>query len=194
MSICHLFQEKKRKINFLDGGHGSHLGFSIGTSLAIFTSHPDASYRVSSQFAFWFDFWFRRRSEKQIFKTAVTAAIFDPIGTILAIVDLQYTQKFLSCFEYICLSVQAKKCKIDFKIAAIAAILDFQSECFLLFLIYKSIRCFLPSFKSVGISVQEKKRKINFQDGRHGGPDATSDQGLQCLHKLHEIKGWMKQS
>ena len=94
-------QEKKRKIDFQDGGHGGHLGFLIGTILAIFdlqvtlivpskfgvnwpfgsgeeaknrfsrwqpwrpswisdrndfsyfwfTSHPDASYQVSSQLA-----------------------------------------------------------------------------------------------------------------------------------------------
>ena len=29
-------QEKKRKIDFQEGGHGSHLGFPIGTILAIF--------------------------------------------------------------------------------------------------------------------------------------------------------------
>ena len=29
-------QEKKRKIDFQDGGHGGHLGFSIATILAIF--------------------------------------------------------------------------------------------------------------------------------------------------------------
>ena len=29
-------QEKKRKIDFHDGGHGGHLGFPIGTILAIF--------------------------------------------------------------------------------------------------------------------------------------------------------------
>ena len=46
------FQEKKRKIDFRDGGH---LGFQIGTSLAVLsTSHPDASYQVSSQLAFGF--------------------------------------------------------------------------------------------------------------------------------------------
>ena len=28
--------EKKRKIDFQDGGYGSHLGFPIGTILAIF--------------------------------------------------------------------------------------------------------------------------------------------------------------
>ena len=62
-SIGLSLQEKKQKIDFQDG---SHLGFPIGTILAIFflsTSHPDASYQVWSQFAF----WFRRRSEKQIF-------------------------------------------------------------------------------------------------------------------------------
>ena len=46
-------QEKKRKIDFQDGGHGGHLGFPIGTILAIFlfTSHPDASYQVLSKLA-----------------------------------------------------------------------------------------------------------------------------------------------
>ena len=29
-------QEKKRKIDFQDGGHGGHLGYMIGTILAIF--------------------------------------------------------------------------------------------------------------------------------------------------------------
>ena len=72
--------------------------------------------------------------------------------------------------------------------AAIAAILDFRSDrkidfqngghgghlgfpigTILLFLIYKSPRCFLASLESIGLSVQEKKRKIDFQDGGHGG-------------------------
>ena len=35
------------------------------------TSHPDASYKVSGQLAF----WFRRRSEKYIFKMAAVVAI-----------------------------------------------------------------------------------------------------------------------
>ena len=41
-------QEKKRKIDFQDGGHGGHLGFPIGMILAIFDLQ-DASYQVSSQ-------------------------------------------------------------------------------------------------------------------------------------------------
>ena len=35
-SIGLLVQEKKRKIDFQDGGHRGHLGFPIGTILAIF--------------------------------------------------------------------------------------------------------------------------------------------------------------
>ena len=46
-----------------------------------------------------------------------------------------------------------------------AAIWDFLSERFELFLIYKSPRCFTPSFESIGPLVQEKKRKKEFQDG-----------------------------
>ena len=38
-------QEKKRKIDFQDGRHGSHSGFPIGMISAIF----DASYQVLSQ-------------------------------------------------------------------------------------------------------------------------------------------------
>ena len=53
--------------------------------------------------------------------------------------------------------------------AAMAAILDFQSALFSLFLIYKSPRCFLASLEAIGLSVQEKKRKIDFQDGGHLG-------------------------
>ena len=53
--------------------------------------------------------------------------------------------------------------------AAMAAILDFQSARFSLFLIYKSPRCFLASLEAIGLSVQEKKRKLDFQDGGHLG-------------------------
>ena len=36
VSIGLSVEEKKRKIDFQDGGHGGHLGFPIGTILAIF--------------------------------------------------------------------------------------------------------------------------------------------------------------
>ena len=53
--------------------------------------------------------------------------------------------------------------------AAMAALLDFGSARFKLFLIYKSPRCFLAGLESIGLWVQEKKRKIDVQDGGHGG-------------------------
>ena len=92
-----------------------------------------------------------------------------PIRMILATVDLQVTSILPMNFESITLSVQEKKFKTDFKMAAIAAIWDFLSQRFELFLIYKSPRCFLPSIKSTCLSVQKKKRKIDFQNGHHLG-------------------------
>ena len=50
-----------------------------------------------------------------------------------------------------------------------AAVLDFRSARFSLFLIYKSPQCFLASLESIGLSVQEKTQNIDFQDGGHGG-------------------------
>ena len=50
-----------------------------------------------------------------------------------------------------------------------AAILDFPSAGFWLFLIYKSSWYFLPSLESIGLSAQEMKWKIDFQDGSHLG-------------------------
>ena len=50
-SIGLLVQEKKQKINFQNGGHGGHLGFPIGTILAIFvlqvTPMFPTKYRVN---------------------------------------------------------------------------------------------------------------------------------------------------
>ena len=51
------------------------------------TSHPDANYQISSQLAF----WFRRRSEKRFSRWSPCGHLGFPIGTILAIFDLQVT-------------------------------------------------------------------------------------------------------
>ena len=48
----------------------------------------------------------------------------------LTIFDLQGAPIFPTKFRGTGLSVQAKKCKIDFKMAAMAVILDFQSKLF----------------------------------------------------------------
>ena len=62
--------KQKKNIDFQGSGHCSYLGFPIGMILVIFyqhvismlptTSHPDASYRVSSQLVF----RFRREAKK----------------------------------------------------------------------------------------------------------------------------------
>ena len=69
-------------------------------------------------------------------------------------------------FKSIDISVQEKKRQLIFQMAAI---LEFGSKRFWLFLIYKSPRCFLASFKSVGLLFQEKRKKKEFQNGRRGG-------------------------
>ena len=65
---------------------------------------------------------------------------------------------FLLSFESVGLPVQ--KFKIDFQDGGHhAAIWDVPSECFKLFLIYKSAQYFLLSLESTDLSVQEKKFK-----------------------------------
>ena len=59
------------------------------------TSHPDASYQVSSQLAF----WFRRRREKQIFKIGHDGNLWFPIRMILAIFDQQVTMILPTKFQ-----------------------------------------------------------------------------------------------
>ena len=88
----------------------------------------------------------------------------------LAIFDLQVFPMFPTKFRVswpFRSGEEAKKW--IFKMAIMAAVLDFRSERFWLCLIYKSPRWFLPSFEPAGLLVQEKKRKIDFQNGRHGG-------------------------
>ena len=50
-----------------------------------------------------------------------------------------------------------------------STILDFQTEWFYSFLIYKSPPYLLPNFESIGLSVQENKFKTDFQSGGYGG-------------------------
>ena len=130
-------QEKKLKIDFQHGSYGDHLGFPIGTILAIFDlSHPNTSNQVSSQLVF----PLRRRSSKKIFKMA----------TVVAILDFRSKQDQLFLIyksPYYCLPRAfrfRRRFKIDFQdvghgghlrfplgtILAMLAILDFWSEHF----------------------------------------------------------------
>ena len=88
-----------------------------------------------------------------------------PIGIILATFGLQFALILRTKFR---VSVPENS-KDIFRMAAMTAILDFQTERFSYFFIYKSTQYFLPSFESAGLSVQKKKFKMGFKDGGHGG-------------------------
>ena len=121
-----LIQEKKRKIDFQDGHHGGHLGLPTWTILAIFvlqvtpmpptkfqvnwpfgvdlkdftdfwsTSHPNASYQVSGQLAFWF------MKQKIGLQDGHHCGTFGfPIRMILAAFDLQVTPMLPTKFQVI---------------------------------------------------------------------------------------------
>ena len=80
--------QKKRKIDFQDGPHGSHLGFQIGMILAIFdlqvTSMLPTKFQVS---------W----KQKIDFQDGSHLGL--PLGTILAIFYLQVTSMLPTRFR-----------------------------------------------------------------------------------------------
>ena len=169
-SVGFLVQKKKRKVDFQFRRHDGHLGFSVGTILTVF------DLQVTPMFPTELQINWPLVPEKQ--KLDVQDSRYSsrhghggyfgfPIGTILAIFDQQVTPMLPTKFHIswpFGSGLEKKKKKI-FKMAAMAAILDFRSERFKLFLVNKSPPCLLPSFKSIGFLVQEKKRKIDFQDG-----------------------------
>ena len=76
------------------------------------TSHPDASYQVSSQLAL----PLRRRSRRQIFKMATTVAILDfRLELFELFLIYKSPQCFLPSFKSIGFLFQAKNRKIDFQ-------------------------------------------------------------------------------
>ena len=148
-------QEKEFKTDFQDGRHGANWDFlSLRFELYffIYKSHrcflPSLSLGLSVQ----------KKKGKTDFQDGRHLGF--PIGTILAIfiptshpdASYQFSNQLALWFRKI------SEKKKSFKRAAMAAILDFRSKQLKLFLIYKSLQCFLPSFESNGLSVQKKKR------------------------------------
>ena len=80
-------QEKKRKIDFQDGGHGGHLGFPIGTILAIFDLQ--VTLMLPSKILDSTGLSVQEKKRKIDFHDGGHLGF--PIGTILAIFDLQVT-------------------------------------------------------------------------------------------------------
>ena len=94
--------------------HGSHLGFPTGASSAIFDVQVTTMLHTELQVNWSFG------SGKE--------ANMEAIGTSLAISSYRSPWCFLPSFKSIDLLVQEKKRKIDFKMAATTAILDFRSK------------------------------------------------------------------
>ena len=84
-------QEKKGKIDFQDGCHGGHLGFPIGTILAIFDLQVTPMLPSSLE-----SIGLSVQEKKR--KIDFDGHLGFPIGTILAVFDLQVTQMLPSKF------------------------------------------------------------------------------------------------
>ena len=82
-------QEKKRKIDFQDGGHGGHLRFPIGTILAIFDLQ--VTLMLASKFGVNWTFGSGEEAKIDFQDGGHGGHLGFPIGMILAIFDLQVT-------------------------------------------------------------------------------------------------------
>ena len=96
MESTGLSVQEKRKIDFQDGGHGGHLGFPIGTILAIFdlqvTLMLPSKFGVNRPFG-------SEEAKKDFQDDGHGGRLGFPIGTILAIFDLQVTPMPPTKFE-----------------------------------------------------------------------------------------------
>ena len=128
-SIGFSAQEIRWKIDFQDGGHGSHLGFPIGTILAMFdlqvTPMLRTKFRVNwhlglgeeaknifSRFPPWRPSWIYDRHDFRYFWSTRHPSASYRVSSQLAFRCMRRSEKYI------------------FKMVAMAAILDFQSERF----------------------------------------------------------------
>ena len=123
---------EEAKIDFQDGGHGGHLGFPIGSILAIFDLQCFLASLVSIGLSV------QEKKRKIDFQDGGPGGHLGfPIGKILAIFDLQVTPMLPSKFGVNWPIVQEKKRKIDvqdddhgghlgFSIGTILAFFDLQ--------------------------------------------------------------------
>ena len=82
-------QEKKRKIDFQDGGYSGHLGFLIGTILAIFDLQ--VTPMLPSKFGVNWPFASGEEAKNRFQDGCHGGHLGFSIGTILAIFNLQVT-------------------------------------------------------------------------------------------------------
>ena len=149
------------KIDFQDGHHGSHLGFLIGTILAIFDLQVTllflTKFRVNwpfgsgeeaknrfSRWPPWLPSWI---SDQNNFSYLCSTSHPDASYQVLRQLALKFRRRSKKIGGH-----------LGFPTGTILAIFDLE---------YKSPWCFLSSFESSDLSVHEKKRKIDFQNGGH---------------------------
>ena len=89
-------QEKKQKIDFQDGRHGDHLGFPIGTILAIFDLR--VTPMLPNKFGVNWSFGSGEEAKNRFSRWPPWWPSWILTGTILAIFDLQVTPMFPSKF------------------------------------------------------------------------------------------------
>ena len=98
MSIALWFQEKKQKVDFQNGGHRGHLGFLIGTILAIFALQEDLRCFLPSFKST--DLSVQEKKGKIDFQDSSHGGHLGfQTGTILAIFNLQVTPMLPTKFQ-----------------------------------------------------------------------------------------------
>ena len=149
-----LVQEKKRKIDFQGDSHGSHLGFLIETILTICGLQVIVILPIKFRISWPFGSWDEKQNRFSRWPQPWISQWND-----FSYFDLHNALIFPTKFESIGLSVQEKKCKIDFQdgghgsqlgfpIGTILAIFDLQ------------VTLVLPTrFRSTSLLNQEEKFK-----------------------------------
>ena len=94
--LCLSVQEKKQKIDFQDGCHSGHLGFPIGTILAIFDLQ--VTQMLPSKFGVNWPFRSGEEAKNRFSRWRPWQPSWILAGTILAIFDLQVTPMLPSKF------------------------------------------------------------------------------------------------
>ena len=89
--------EKKRKIDFQDGGHGGHLGFPIGTILAMFDLQ--VTPMLPSKFGVNWPSVQEKKRKIDFQDGGLSGHLGFRIGKILAIFDLQVTLKLPTKYQ-----------------------------------------------------------------------------------------------
>ena len=136
--------EEVRKIDFQNGSRGSHLGFPIGTILAIFDLQVTPSFKSIGLSVH------EKKRKHRLSRWPPWPSWIADRNDFIYFWSTSHPDASYQVSSQMGLWFRRRSGKYIFKMAAMAATLNFRSERFSLTLIYKSPWCFLPSFESVG--------------------------------------------